>query len=155
MRTTHTHLALIAAQLTQSLVVLGYVSPFWPKGSHGHVVSRPVAQYIAGMSNVTYYQGEDTSLGIWLSQSSLRVNWISSPYFQNDGHCEEDEFIVIGHQLSEAHMQECFDKMDEWRGDHLEDKQRNYWYVETRAQRKQMSDAAEGRRWKWMSDAGE
>ena len=114
-------------------------SPFWPKGSHGHVVSRPVAEYVAGMSSVTYYQGEDTSLGIWLSESPLRVNWISSPYFQNHGHCEEDEWIVIGHQIGAEHMRECFDKLDEWEDHSFEDVQRKLWFVETRAQRKWMS----------------
>lgn len=121
-------------------------SPFWPKGSHGHVVSRPVAEYVASMTNPTYYQGEDTSLGIWLSESPLRVTWICSPYFQNHGRCEEDEWIVIGHQISPEHMRECFDKLDEWQAGHFEDKQRNFWFLETRAQRKWMSDVVERRR---------
>ena len=121
-------------------------SPLWPKGSHGHIVSRPVAEYVAGMSNVTYYQGEDTSLGIWLSESYLRVSWISSPYFQNHGRCEEDEWIVIGHQISPDHMRECYDKLDEWQEDQLNNKQRNLWFVETLSQRKWLSDLTESMR---------
>lgn len=95
------------------------------------------------MANVTYYQGEDTSLGIWLSESSLRVTWICSPYFQNHGRCEEDEWIVIGHQISPGHMRECSDKLDEWEDKDYENLQRNFWFTETRAQRKWMSDVAE------------
>ena len=98
------------------------------------------------MTNVTYYQGEDTSLGIWLSQSPLRVTWMCSPYFQNHGRCEEDEWIVIGHQIGPEHMRECFDKLDEWHDSHYEDKQRGFWFMETRAQRKWMSDVVERRR---------
>ena len=109
-------------------------------------MSRPVAEYVASMTNPTYYQGEDTSLGIWLSESPLRVTWICSPYFQNHGRCEEDEWIVIGHQIGPEHMRECFDKLDEWQASHFEDVQRNFWFLETRAQRKWMSDVVERRR---------
>ena len=112
--------------------------PFWPKGSHGHVLSRPVVEYVANLPNVTYYQGEDTSLGIWLSDAPLAVTWIHSPYFQNHGRCEEDDWIVIGHQLSADHMRECYEKLDEWDAARRHDPARNYWHVETQAQRKWM-----------------
>jgi hypothetical protein len=114
--------------------------PYWPKGSHGHVLSRPVFEYVANMSNVTYYQGEDTSLGIWLSESPLPVTWVHSMYFQNNGQCEEEGWIVIGHQLSVSHMRDCFSKLDEWL-DHDNSRQRNYWVLQTRAQRKWMEEA--------------
>jgi hypothetical protein len=127
-------------------VLFHFTSPFWPKGSHGHVVSRPVAEYVVGMTNFTYYQGEDTSLGIWLSQSPLHITWISSLYFQNHGRCEEDEWIVVGHQVGAEHMRECFDKLDEWEEEGMEDKQRNLWFMETRAQRKWISDMREDSR---------
>ncbi|KAL7564696.1 hypothetical protein ACA910_021250 [Epithemia clementina (nom. ined.)] len=50
-----------------------YYPPF-PVGSYGYVVSRPVAEFVAHISDsqITYYQGEDTSLGIWLDQSRSR-----------------------------------------------------------------------------------
>lgn len=95
---------------------------------------------MASMSNVTYYQGEDTSLGIWLSESSLQVTWMSSPYFQNHGRCEENDWLVIGHNISPEHMRQCYDKLDEWEDEDLGDKQRRYWFTETRAQRKWLSE---------------
>lgn len=92
------------------------------------------------MTNITYYQGEDTSLGIWLSESPLRVTWIRSPYFQNNARCEEEEWIVIGHQLSAEHMKDCYQKMDEWNLEKYDNRQHDYWYLETRAQRKWMEE---------------
>jgi hypothetical protein len=38
-------------------------------------------------TDLVYYQGEDTSLGIWLDESPLSVIWIKSRYFTNDKHC--------------------------------------------------------------------
>ena len=44
--------------------------PMWPKGSAGHVVSKEVAQYLSKMSESLHrYQGEDTSIGIWLDEA--------------------------------------------------------------------------------------
>lgn len=49
--------------------------PPWPQGSCGHVVSRPIVEYVVeNIDKLHEYQGEDTSLGIWLDQSPIKQN---------------------------------------------------------------------------------
>jgi hypothetical protein len=53
--------------------------PKFPLGSVGHVVSKGVASYIAENSDKLFnYQGEDTSIGIWLDESPFKfeVKWV-------------------------------------------------------------------------------
>jgi hypothetical protein len=54
--------------------------PKYATGSYGHVVSRPIAEFVAKNQDTLHdYQGEDTSLGIWLhEQKSLNepIKWI-------------------------------------------------------------------------------
>jgi hypothetical protein len=69
--------------------------PYWPQGSCGHVVSRAVASYVATLQEYTFYQGEDTSLGIWLDESDLQVTWINSGYFSNERQCMKHVSIVL------------------------------------------------------------
>lgn len=46
----------------------GGLYPKFPIGSAGHVVSRPVAEYVSKYQDALFeYQGEDVSLGIWLA----------------------------------------------------------------------------------------
>jgi hypothetical protein len=92
------------------------------------------------MSNVTNYQGEDTLLGIWLSEAPLQVTWVHSMYFQNNAQCDEEGWIVIcHHQLSIDHMRDCFSNFDEWLD--YDSKQCNCWVLQTQAQRKWMEEA--------------
>lgn len=43
--------------------------------SCGHVVSRPIVEYVVeNIDKLHEYQGEDTSLGIWLDQSPIKQN---------------------------------------------------------------------------------
>lgn len=45
--------------------------PYWAKGSAGHVVSRAAAEYVVKHSESLHrFQGEDTSLGIWLHNAN-------------------------------------------------------------------------------------
>ena len=66
------------------------------------------------------YQGEDTSLGIWLQHSN--ISWIDSPYFVNHGNCQvsSQETITtdnnssiipwcIGHHMTSEQIQYCYD----------------------------------------------
>ena len=115
------------------------VYPYWPQGSRGHVVSRPVASYIASQRNLTYYQGEDTSLGIWLDDSPLNVWWIHSPFFQNHAQCQDENALVIGHKLGPDDIRSCFERLDEWKAMQQEDK---FLYVESRRQRKILKSEA-------------
>lgn len=58
--------------------------PPFPQGSNGHVVSRDVAAAVTEL-DAFEYQGEDTSLGIWIDESHLKseIQWIDSEGFQS------------------------------------------------------------------------
>lgn len=98
------------------------VYPPWPKGSSGYLMSRSVGMLIAQKYNqdlslmksslkdnvsLPTYQGEDTSLGIWLESSN--VSWINSEYFVNHGRCLPgvDNAWSIGHRITPELMQKC------------------------------------------------
>ena len=103
------------------------IYPPWPKGSCGYLMSRSAASLLAqkytqdlssrlwGLHeeiSLRSYQGEDTSLGIWLEGSS--ISWISSPHFVNDGQCLSKGDLPfawsIGHRISPELMQKCFEE---------------------------------------------
>jgi len=45
--------------------------PKWPKGSAGHIISRPIATYLASHINSLHrFQGEDAALGIWVDDAA-------------------------------------------------------------------------------------
>ena len=90
--------------------------PPWPQGSCGHVVSRPVAQYVADhQQELVEHQGEDTTLGIWLDESPLKekVVWINKEAFANEGNCHNSTLLVIGHEISPQKMRACYETGDE------------------------------------------
>ena len=88
--------------------------PKFPLGSVGHVVSKPVATYIADNSNKLFnYQGEDVSVGIWLHNSPLKINWVSSKRMTNHGNCKDTGMFVIGHNIEPEKMKACFAHRDE------------------------------------------
>ncbi len=85
--------------------------PAFPLGSHGHVVSRPVAQWIAdNQHGLINYQGEDVSIGIWLDGSPLKskIKWVASKHTANHGNCFDPSLWMIGHDISAAKMRKCF-----------------------------------------------
>jgi len=85
--------------------------PAFPLGSHGHVVSRPVAQWIAdNQHGLINYQGEDVSIGIWLDGSPLKskIKWVASKHTANHGNCFDPSLWMIGHDISAAKMRNCF-----------------------------------------------
>jgi len=90
--------------------------PPWPQGACGHVVSRPIANYVAGNKDrLISYQGEDSSLAIWLDESPLKDNivWETTKRFTNQGNCQDTRFWIIGHNISPTRMRECFAHTDE------------------------------------------
>ncbi|GMI38949.1 hypothetical protein TeGR_g11087 [Tetraparma gracilis] len=97
------------------------VYPPWAAGNNGHAVSRPIAQYVSDKRyDLFEYQGEDTSLGIWLDESPLKgkVKFVTSNRFSGslmtwEGKCEDPEFYSIGHNISPETMRKCFALMDE------------------------------------------
>jgi hypothetical protein len=125
--------------------------PYWPQGSCGHVVSRPVAAYVtqkAAQTNLTLYQGEDTSLGIWLHDAAmtneLHVTWIRSHYFTNSGKCQDRNLLVIGHRITVSQMEACYKLADEWPDDHDQDLRKHLWYVTTEEQK------IKHQWWRWL-----
>ncbi|GMI34422.1 hypothetical protein TeGR_g9445 [Tetraparma gracilis] len=91
------------------------VYPPWAVGSAGHAVSRPIAQYVSdNRYDLFEYQGEDTSLGIWLDESPLKgkVKFVNSNRFgsevQGYPQCQDPEFFSIGHNISPEKMSKCF-----------------------------------------------
>jgi len=94
--------------------------PSFPQGSFGHAVSRPVAEYIAGTKDTLFdYQGEDVSIGIWLDESPHKaaVQWLESSQFARTNipgkkevrSCYDDDFVIIGHEISPDVMKLCYE----------------------------------------------
>jgi hypothetical protein len=92
----------------------------------------------AAAGELILYQGEDTSLGIWLNEASikkeLRVTWFRSEYFTNNADCHSRQWLVIGHQISPDQMKSCYDKSDEWTEKYRNDVSKNLWHMNTEAQ---------------------
>tara|TARA_Y100000389_G_scaffold138216_2_gene135915 strand:- start:3881 stop:7276 length:3396 start_codon:yes stop_codon:yes gene_type:complete len=84
--------------------------PTFANGAEGHVVSRKVAENVY-LFNGIEYQGEDVSLGIWISEMKLPVIWKDvTGLFVNNGDCYNEKYIVIGHNISPDKMLACFKK---------------------------------------------
>ena len=99
--------------------------PKFPIGSNGHIVNKPVATFIAQESaRLLDYQGEDTSIGIWLDESPLKfeLQWVDALPRNNkntpqDGimwagsapvnKCRDARILIIGHQFGEEKMRAC------------------------------------------------
>ena len=94
--------------------------PWWPRGSCGHIVSLPIAQFVSQQSPKLHrYQGEDVSLGIWLHEGQRdhaflkdRLRYIHAPsLFSSERSVEAcydaGSFLIIGHDLDVNMMQAC------------------------------------------------
>ena len=82
--------------------------PPLPLGSCGHAVTRDVAEYVVQLDGFEY-QGEDTSLAIWVSEwKGGNVKVISSPHFTNNGDCGRPNQLSVGHMLKEDKLVRCF-----------------------------------------------
>jgi len=92
--------------------------PPWPSGS-GHIVSRPVIKYMHdNIDTWVSYQGEDTSMGIWMEnvRPQMNVHRTSSEHFiTHSGDCHNTNKFVIGHSISPQKMRECYTTMDEFK----------------------------------------
>ena len=88
--------------------------PPWPSGA-GHVVSRPIAEYVASNTKqLLIAQGEDVSLGIWIKRAPFTTTFYASKHFiGHSGDCKDKSAWVIGHDITHKKMRECFDHMDE------------------------------------------
>ena len=87
--------------------------PSFPAGSAGHVINRKFAEFIVKNSkNLTNYQGEDVSVGIWLdrflNQTGVTPVIRNLPrYFENNGNCFNSSYLIVGHQFSEEQLLQC------------------------------------------------
>ena len=90
--------------------------PYWPQGSSGHIVSKPIAKYIVDNSQRLHrYQGEDVSIGIWLDEaqklSNLQVTYIQAESMMTmDGieYCKKKpQYLMIGHDFTPDGMLHC------------------------------------------------
>ena len=83
--------------------------PPFPLGSFGHAVNLPVFEYITEHQGGLFdYQGEDSSLGIWLGQSNAPVvQFHQSNTMKNNGVCIDQNVFVVGHDITQRTMLEC------------------------------------------------
>lgn len=102
--------------------------PPWPSGA-GHIVSRPVIEYLAThLETFVEYQGEDTTLGIWMEKIRGEIDVVrtKSKYFiTHSGDCHNKEKLVIGHSISISKMKDCYKTMNEFESVHLAVSERN------------------------------
>eukprot|EP00656_Telonema_subtile_P051560 TRINITY_DN6967_c0_g1_i2.p1 TRINITY_DN6967_c0_g1~~TRINITY_DN6967_c0_g1_i2.p1 ORF type:complete len:257 (-),score=67.06 TRINITY_DN6967_c0_g1_i2:147-917(-) len=89
------------------------VYPRFPLGSCSHTVSRPIAQYVASKRDLFHYQGEDTSLGIWLHEAPFRdqVQFVEvgKQWVSMNGDCGDKSklVILIGNKHRESELRAC------------------------------------------------
>ena len=87
--------------------------PPFPVGSSGHVVSRALVHHLASRAHELHmYQGEDTSLGIWVDESPLRnnVTWLTlSPMVRatRGGRCTCTPPWLVTHELGPDKFRQC------------------------------------------------
>lgn len=90
--------------------------PKFPLGSWGHIVSRPIAGYVAEhREDLFEYQGEDTSLGIWIDKSPLKkaTVWKQGGIVMTNNMMCVPQMLMIGHQMTPDDIRECYRKGDE------------------------------------------
>jgi len=133
--------------------------PYWPRGSCGHVVSYSVAKYIGTAKGLTYYQGEDVSIGIWLDEAQRlpvtdenesvlpgrRVTYMNSDFFRHDFSCltsNVDDWLIMGHKMTATEMRECYKHVVEAEAALADDQTLRYWNVETLQQTKRRTKEA-------------
>lgn len=93
--------------------------PKFPVGSAGHVVNRKVAQFfVDNVDTLINYQGEDVSIGIWLTKADFynQVIFKNLPFFDNMGvksgcHIEKERFVV-GHNIGPEKMVSCWENFN-------------------------------------------
>ena len=98
--------------------------PFFPHGSAGHIANRVVAEYIAKheATRLFRYQGEDTSIGIWLQEGVDKyhdldfVTYIDArKLLTNDfvSRCADPKTLIVGHDLIIQDLIDCHQYADE------------------------------------------
>lgn len=85
--------------------------PDFPVGSAGHIISRPVAEYIVrNIDKLHDYQGEDTSMGIWMEENKeFKVKFVNDAHLSNLGKCDLEGKFIVGHNINPAKMKQCYE----------------------------------------------
>ena len=86
------------------------IYPPWPLGSSGYALSRTTAQHMVDHSStLVRYQGEDTSLGIWMSELGLEATFVSVPSLvthRGKNECRGPK-LIVGHKLTPWDLKTC------------------------------------------------
>ena len=87
--------------------------PKFPSGA-GHVVNRNLAEWVvAHGDSLVEYQGEDTSIGIWLDQAAFTAQFRTNRIFtSHGGNCFDPGKHVVGHDISAAKMLKCWEQTE-------------------------------------------
>ena len=87
--------------------------PKFPSGA-GHVVNRNVAAWVvAHGDSLIEYQGEDTSIGIWLDQAEFTARFERNNIFtSHSGNCFDPRKHVVGHNIPSAKMLQCWKRTE-------------------------------------------
>lgn len=87
----------------------GAIYPPFPLGSYGHVVTRPIVDYVVQYKEALFdYQGEDVSIGIWLKNSlAPETKFLNDRRMSNGGDCRKPNLYVVGHDITPPKMEVC------------------------------------------------
>jgi hypothetical protein len=87
----------------------GAIYPPFPLGSYGHVVTRPIVDYVVKYQEALFdYQGEDASLGIWLDHPlAPNTTFLNNKRMSNGGDCRKAQLYVVGHDITPVKMGVC------------------------------------------------
>lgn len=81
--------------------------PPFPSGS-GHIISSNLLEYIV-KHDFVYYQGEDTSLGIFFDEANVKVKFTkTNKIITHSGDCFDTNKMVIGHNIKPSKMKKCW-----------------------------------------------
>jgi hypothetical protein len=105
------------------------IYPTFPIGSAGHLVSRPIAEYISQYQDSLFdYQGEDVSLGIWVNtmntnrgntnagsgaktvQQQQQVQYekiYGMKTMVKKRYCKNQSALVVGHDFNDTLLKKC------------------------------------------------
>jgi hypothetical protein len=83
--------------------------PPYPRGA-GHAINRALATYVVdNAETLVEYQGEDTSMAIWMHEAPFKAATLSSGAFSANSNCLTTRASVISHDIAPKQMQACWD----------------------------------------------
>jgi len=93
--------------------------PTFALGSCGYVLSRDIAEFVTTRNDWFRYQGEDTSLGIWLNESNFHTKFVQVDLMNNNfrfSKCKTlpvlrkyfGKYVTWGHNVTYQDMKTCY-----------------------------------------------